>query len=548
MPSPNKIRIFSSITLLLVIAAFSSGCARLTPVHDTEPKKEIAENATAEEAAPAVEPEPAAETEVQAGICTPPPDLWHRIRKSFALTGEDHPQIATELKWFARHQGYLDRIAERAAPYLYLVVDEIEQRGMPTEIALLPIVESAFEPFAYSHGRAAGLWQFIPGTGRRFGLKQTWWYDGRRDVAQSTRAAADYLKYLNETFDGDWLLALAAYNSGEGTVQRAIRRNRRQGKPTDFWSLALPKETRGYVPKLLAISSLVKDPEAHGVSLPSIPDAEFLTEVNVGSQIDLALAAELAGISLEDLYRYNPAFNRWATDPEGPHSLLVPVANAEHFRAKLAEHPQTQRVAWKRHKIKSGESLGGIAREYRTTVSLLREVNDIRGNTIRAGHSLVIPVARRDLSQYSMTASQRKAATQDRVRSGSKVDYDVRSGDTLWNIARKYDVSVRSLAKWNAMAPGDTLRPGQRLVIWTKKAEKVSRAGPADFVHPFEDKTRRRIGYKVRRGDSLSRISQRFRVAVDDLIRWNKLHNKKYLQPGQTLTLYVDVRRQSGKI
>lgn len=486
--------------------------------------------------------------DAMADSCREPQDIWTRLRDGFQLNDHQHERIKTDLAWFERHPGYLERVVERATPYLHLIVEELEQRNIPMEIALLPVVESAFQPFAYSHGRAAGLWQFVPGTGRRYGLRQTWWYDGRRDVAEATRAALDYLQYLHRHFDGDWLHALAAYNSGEGTVARAIRKNKRRGKPTDYWSLNLPRETEGYVPKLLAISTLVANPPAHGVILDSIPDAPYLVSVDVGSQIDLDLAAELAEISLEDMYLYNPGFNRWATDPDGPHHLLIPLEKAEILTENLKQYPVKERITWKRHRVRSGEVLGTLATRYRTTVSLIKRVNGIRSNNIRAGHTLIIPVARKDLKRYRLSSSQRLKTLQNRQRAGFKVEYKVREGDTLWDIARKYDIGVMQLAKWNGMAPRDPLKPGQKLVIWTKNQERVSAINPAAFVHPFEQNTHRRIGYTVRHGDSLARISQRFRVSVNNLKRWNRLEGKKYLRPGQHLTLYIDVKRQSGRI
>jgi membrane-bound lytic murein transglycosylase D len=525
------------VLLTALLGLSITGCVQ-------QPVKEQAASA-------AVEPLPVAEAappEMPAGRCEEPQDLWSRARAGFALQGHQHPRVASDLAWFERHPAYLERVVERATPYMHLIVEELEQRGMPLEIALLPVVESAFQPFAYSHGRAAGLWQFVPGTGTRFGLRQTWWYDGRRDVAEATRAALNYLQYLHRHFDGDWLHALAAYNSGEGTVGRAIRKNRSRGKPTDYWSLDLPKETEGYVPKLLAISTLVANPPAHGLVLESISDQPYLASVDVGSQIDLDLAAELAAISLEEIYLYNPGFNRWATDPDGPHRLLVPVEKAERFAANLNEYPKAQRIAWKRHTVRNGDVLGALAERYRTTVSLIKSVNAIRGNTIRAGQTLVIPVARKELSRYRLSSSQRLAQLQNRERAGTRVEYQVREGDTLWDIARRYDIGVTQLAQWNGMAPRDPLKPGRKLVIWTRSEEKVSAINPADFVHPFEKTTNQRIGYTVRSGDSLARISQRFRVSIDNLKRWNRLDGEKYLQPGQRLTLYVDVKRQSGQI
>ncbi|MEJ2382242.1 MAG: transglycosylase SLT domain-containing protein [Gammaproteobacteria bacterium] len=267
----------------------------------------------------------------QAAAPPPPQTVWQRLRRGFRLPDYDNPRVRTQLQWYANHQEYLKRVMDRAEPFLYMITQQVEKRGMPSEIALLPVVESAFQPFAYSHGRAAGIWQFIPSTGRLYGLKQNWWYDGRRDVVASTDAALDYLDKLDKQFNGDWLLALAAYNSGEGTVASAVARNRRRHIPTDFWSLRLPQETESYAPKLLAIAAIIKNPQKYGIQLKPIPNKPQVALVDVGSQIDLALAADMAGISIEEMYRLNPGFNRWATDPRGPYRLLVPVDKKERF-------------------------------------------------------------------------------------------------------------------------------------------------------------------------------------------------------------------------
>jgi len=471
-------------------------------------------------------------------------NLWQRVRNGFALAHQTNRRIENNIKWYARHQEYLNRVSQRAEKYIYQIVEETEKMGMPLEIALLPVVESAFQPFAYSHGRAAGLWQFIPGTGKIFGLKQNWWYDGRRDVTASTKAALTYLKQLQRTFKGDWLLALAAYNSGAGTVRRAIKKNKRKNKPTDFWSLDLPRETRGYVPKLLAIAEIVSDPKKHKINLPVIDNKPYMAEVKTGSQIDLALAADLAEISLEQLYILNPAYNRWATDPKGPHRLMVPVDKAEIFKQNLAALPQDKRLSWKRHTIKKGQSLLSIADKYSTTVALIKDLNQIRGNLIRAGQSLIIPVSSRNGKTYSLSAEQRLLALQNTKKKGKeKVSYTVKSGDTFWSISRKFGVGYRSLAKWNGLAPRDTLRTGQKLVVWTKNGA-IHRAS---FSPHASKLTTQKINYRVRRGDSLARISRKFKVNISDLKRWNSsLSRQKYLQPGQKLKVYVDVTNQAG--
>jgi len=482
-----------------------------------------------------------AEPETQA-----PADIWQRVRSGFQLQNIDHPRVKNDLNWYAKHQTYLDRTFSRADPYLYHIVEQIEARGMPMELALLPVVESAFQPFAYSHGRAAGIWQFIPGTARRFGLKIDWWYDGRRDIKAATTAALDYLEVLNKRFDGDWLLALAAYNSGGGTVSKAIRKNKKRGKGTTFWDLKLPRETQGYVPKLLAISGIVANPEQHSVVLKTIENKPQLTEVNIGSQLDLAIAAEMADLTLEQLYTLNPAFNRWATSPDGPHLLLLPIEKADGFKEKLAQLPKQQRVKWVRHRIKNGQTLGHIAQQYKTTVKTIQTANKIRGNTIRAGNYLIIPAASQALNNYALSEEQRLQSKQNINRGGSKIQHVVSQGDTFWDIAMAHKVSVRTLASWNGMAPRDTLRPGQKLVIWSK-AQNASSSAPAG--NPMAKAMTRKINYKVRNGDSLARISQRFNVSVSKLKKWNPRSTKgKYIQPGQRLVVYVDVTRVSENI
>jgi membrane-bound lytic murein transglycosylase D len=474
--------------------------------------------------------------------------IWERLNNGFMLPVPNHPRVAREIAWFAKHQEYLIRLQDRSRPYLYHIVEEVERRGMPMELALLPAVESAFQPFAYSHGRAAGLWQFIPATGKRYGLKQNWWYDGRRDVVAATDAALDMLQALNRQFDGDWELALAAYNAGSGNVRRAIRKNRKKGKPTDFWSLDLPRETRSYVPRLLALCSVLKNPEEHGLQpMMPIADEPYFATVDIETQLDLALAAEMAGIELDDLYRLNPGFNRWATDPSGPHRLSIPVENANQFREKLAQLDPDKRVSWKRYKIKSGDNLGSIARKHGTSVALLRQINKLKGTNIRAGKHLLIPVATKRLDHYALSADQRKTKILNTKRSGDQVVHTVRSGETLWEIARKYKVGHRSLAKWNGMAPRDTLRVGQELVVWVKRGSKVAQATAQPLaintdMRPPNSKSS--VRYRVRKGDSLAKIAQRFNVRVADLKRWNSF-SSKYLQPGQKIKLYVDVTAQT---
>lgn len=468
-------------------------------------------------------------------------DVWQRIREKLTFDVPENNRIALQRDWFVKHPNYLDRVAKRAEPFLYYIVEELEKNNVPVELALLPIVESAFDPFAYSHGRASGMWQFVPDTGTRFGMKQNWWYDGRRDVIASTQGAIKYMKYLHKFFDGDWLLALAAYNSGEGRVQRAVRKNKQQGKNTDFWALDLPRETRAYVPKLLALADIIKRPEHFNLNLYEIANKEVISEVDIHSQLDLARAAGLAGLSLTELQRLNPGFNRWSTDPAGPHRLVLPKHKVENFQSNLAKLDKNDRLAWQRYKIKNGDNLGAIANKFHTSIDLIRQVNGIKGNEIRAGKHLLIPVAAKSLDSYILSQDQRIAKKQTKQQEGIKITHTVVSGDNLWDLGRHYKVSSKEIAKWNGFAPRDTLKLGQKLVIWQKPSSSTKRTEIARVNAGIEQAIMRNITYKVRSGDSFARIANKFNVSIGDIERWNSLSRNTYLQPGQKLKLSVDV-------
>lgn len=492
---------------------------------------------TAEKARQRLDSDESAIAEADEDINT---DIWLRLRGLFVL---DHSvtdrRVQQQLNWYKRHPSYINRVVERGSRYLHYIINEVETRGLPGELALLPIVESAFDPFAYSHGRAAGMWQFIPSTGKYFGLKQSWWHDQRRDVVASTDAALRYLERLANRFDGDYTLALASYNSGAGTVSKAIRKNARRNKPGDFWSLQLPAETRAYVPKLIALAKIFDDPEAYGITLPTVEDKPYFDIVETHSQLDLAQAAKLAGVDIDEIYLLNPSYNRWATSPDGPHRLLVPVANAAQFREGLAAIDPKKRVAWRNYEVVSGDSLIRIANKFGTTPSVIQQVNNMRGSLIRIGQRLLIPTAREGTGDYVLSQSQRLAKKQSSGSggSGTRIEHKVQSGDTFWDIARDHGVSVRQLASWNGMAPGDPLMPGKELVIWSKTSTNTTVASNGRSKGMV-----RKVGYRVRKGDSLAAIANRFSVNVSDIAGWNNLNTARYLQPGQSLVLYVDIR------
>jgi len=319
-------------------------------------------------------------------------DLFQRMRAGFALPRVEALSVRREIAWYQEHSGFLDRSFSRGRRYLHHIVEMLEERNMPRELALLPVVESAFDPFARSRCQASGLWQFIPETGRRYGLEEDWWRDGRRDVLDATRAALDHLAELHEEFAGDWLLALAAYNAGEVTVRRAVERNQRLGRPIDFFALELPEETRGYVPKLLAIARLVEEPEAYGIELPAIPNTPYFARVDIEDQVDLGRVADLADIPRDELKALNPAFNRWATAPDQSHHLLVPALAKARFEKVLAALPPRERLRLLHHRVRRGETLAAIARQHGISLDTLRAANRVRGSRIHPGEDLLVPL------------------------------------------------------------------------------------------------------------------------------------------------------------
>ena len=520
------------VTFFIVLG----GCTSLPPVTDESPALPVALQQ------PELIDELSLDQDHRMPVALTPPDLLERLRAGFTLPPENDRRIDAERDWFAKHPDYLARVFNRAQRYLPHISAELDRRGLPLELALLPIVESAYDPFAYSHGRAAGLWQIIPGTATRFGVKQNWWYDGRRDIVDSTRAALDYLDYLYKFNENDWLNAIASYNSGEGNVKKAIRRNRAAGKPEDFFSLSLSKETSAYVPRLLALVDIVREPERYNVSLPYIADTPQFAVADIGSQLDLALAAELAGIDVDTVYAFNPGYNRWSTDPQGPHSLVMPYQVVDTFMAALEQVPVKDRIRWQRHKVRNGETISEIALDYHTTIPAIRTANNLRGNTIRAGDYLLIPMASKPIASYSLSADARLAKTQSRERADNKINHVVANGESFWSIGQRYSVGTRDLSAWNGMAPGDTLPVGRTLVVWTD----ASSVAPAKAPSTAPGDTTRKLNYTVRNGDSLYLIASRFRVTIAELTRWNNIDKNKILRPGQKLTMYVDVTRQSS--
>jgi membrane-bound lytic murein transglycosylase D len=453
-------------------------------------------------------------------------DLFARMRAGFKLNddGDDRRAIEQQLRWYANNPDYLQRAFGRADLYLYHILGELETRGMPLEIALLPVVESAFEPYAYSRASASGLWQFIPGTGSRYGLRQDWWYDGRRDIVESTRAALDYLQSLHDEFNGDWLLAIAAYNCGELIVERSVAMNRAAGRPIDFWNLWLPKETRAYVPKLLAMRRLVMDPGAYGLEISSIPNQPYFARVSTGSQISLKVAAEIAGIKPEELYELNPAFHRWATDPAGPYNLLLPVDRADLFTQNLAQLSPDEMLGVTQYTVRRGDSVASVAQHFHTTANVIRDLNDVPEGRLTVGDDIRVPAAVTELPAKVLLAAARADGHDRRLRRPHV--QVVRRGETLWSIAHRNRVDVNTLAAMNGMQPGDALHAGQRLQV-------PGGAGGAGRVH------HRRVEYTVRSGDTVAQIAQLFQCSVPQILAWNGLTSHSHLHAGQKLRIHI---------
>ena len=330
-------------------------------------------------------------------------DIWVRMRNGFSFPAVDPEDVRSSIDEYVKHPQLFQQILQRGEPYLFHILNRIEHYGMPAELALLPVIESAFDPFATSPAGAAGIWQFMPNTAADAGLDQNWWYDGRRDIIASTEAALAYLNRLHKRFDGDWFLALAAYNAGTARVQRAIRRNRDAGKPVDFWHLSLPAETQSYVPRLIALRAIIENPRDFNISLPDLLDTRHFSTVEIQGQIELKVVAQLSEIPLTELQYLNPGYERSVTPPNETHELLLPDSVARVVRERIARLPQDQRIQSIQHRIRRGDNLSTIAQQYRTTVSVIRNANRLKGSKIIAGDILIVPVGVREDSVAGST-------------------------------------------------------------------------------------------------------------------------------------------------
>jgi membrane-bound lytic murein transglycosylase D len=453
--------------------------------------------------------------------------VWERVIDRFSMQDCSQHEINLQwARWYAARPDYMERIFNRAQPWIYHIAEELERRNMPGELALLPMVESAYDPFAYSSGRASGAWQFISDTGRRYGLKQNWWYDGRRDVWASTAAALDYLAKMNGMFEGDWLLTLAGYNAGENRIIRQVKRNKANGRSTDFWSLKLPLETRGYIPKLLGLACLFKNPELYDFKISPTPDKPVIAAIDLGQQTDLVLIARMSGVPIDVLFTLNPGYNRWATSPDGPYRVILPLENAALLQSSLQNVDVADLMKWDQVVVERGDSLSRLAQRHHVPVEVLRAGNKLQGDRIHPGQKLRLP---RDDQLLVDPLYAAAAGELQRLQAGliaaDRLSHRVRPGETLSVIARRYQVSVQDLQRWNHINDPRTLRAGASLVVFHTPTEATASSGSVE--------------YTVQQGDSLWKIARKYKVRVNDLRGWNDLGTDTTLQPGQSIRIQL---------
>lgn len=465
-------------------------------------------------------------------------NLWDVLRDEFSLPHyEDNPAVQEKIDWLMNNQDYLMRSATRAAPYLYYILQQVRKRHLPAEIVLLPIIESGYNPFSLSSVGAAGIWQLMPGTATGLGVKQDSWYDGRRDIIASTRGALTYLAYLQNFFEGNWLLALAAYNTGEGNVLSAIKKNIRYGIDTDFWSLPVAQQTKDYVPSLLALAVIISHPEHYPVYFPPVKNAPYLAQVEVGKHINLKNAASLAGISYDKLIILNPGFNRPATRKS--YKLVLPIENIEKFAENLALSP-LNKIKWIHYKVKQGDKLLTIAKRFKTTVLAIRKINHLSKNDLQSGMNLLLPnhdqnegikVLAKTVKKKTNGIIKRlahlkfKKVNHYQLQPGDTV-YMVRKEDNLNSIAQRFHVSSKAIQLANQLSGGH-LKLGSHLIIPTHSFEKTLQ--PGDTI------------YMVRRGDTIRKIATKFRTS-ESALRLTNLVDDTTLREGEKLVVPTHLR------
>lgn len=439
-------------------------------------------------------------------------NVWDVLREEFAINHEtSNPEVQKQIRWIMAHPEYTQKLA-KSEPFIYHIITEIKKHNLPGELALIPMIESTYNPFAYSKAGASGLWQIMPGTGRDFGLKQNWWSDSRRGINSSTQAALKYLKYLNTFFQGNWLLAIAAYDAGEGSISRIIKKYKKNKKTAVFWSLPMPRETHSYIPKLLALAEVIKNPQKYHIKLPHIELKPYFQEVDVGSQIDLSDAAKLAGIPYQTLIKLNPEYNRWATSPYLPYKLLIPINNVNKFKQSLASIPKNKLITWSRHKVAANDNLQKLAQQYNTSPDTIKKINQLKTASIKNEEYILIPQKN---AANKTEITQKPSFTTPEIY---KVVHIVSNNDSYNSIQKKYNISNKQLIQWNPkLALTQKPLPGQSIIIWKQNNKNLV--------------------YVVKKGDNISTIAMNNNKKIHDIVALNPNLKINKIKPGQEIKI-----------
>lgn len=456
-------------------------------------------------------------------------NLWDNLRFSFKLEDQyQRPEVQTQVQWLKGHQSYLNSLSEESQPYMYYILQEIKKRNMPGEIALLPMIESTYNPLAYSNTGAAGLWQLTPKTGTNLGVKRNFWFDGRRDIYNSTNAALNYLCYLHRFFKGNWILAIAAYHSGEGTVQHAVQYADNHQRPNNFWSLNLPDDTQSYVPKLLALAHMIQQNQTMSAKLPYIANTPYFTKIDVGTQIDLTNAAHLAEISYPEFLKLNPGNNRFTTSPAGPHTIVLPLDKVDVFVHNLEKIPVNQRHhLLAKHAVLFDNDLEAIPKtdEIVLTSSHNKDTARITSQAIDSTPA--------DASMVSTKPTKSRTPAPPPA-SSHKVLHIVQRNENMRSLTQKYNISAEDIASWNDLSTETKLQPGQKLTLWTKNSFNWANKTTSKI-----SKTNKIVRYKIQKGDCLMGIARRFQVSVKKLMSWNAKLQASHLVPGKYVVVYL---------
>lgn len=501
-------------------------------------------------------------------------NLWDVLRDEFALPHyENNPAVQEKVEWFMNNQDFLLHAASRAAPYLYYISQQVKKRHLPAELVLLPIIESGYNPFSTSNVGAAGIWQLMPLTAAGLGLRREWGYDARRDVIASTRAALTHLAYLENFFDGNWLLALAAYDTGEGNVMSAIRRNIRSGTDTDFWSLPVAQETKNYVPSLLALAVIISNPDRYPIYFPPVRNAPYLAQIDVGTKVNLHYAAQLAGISYIKMTQLNPGFSQKGRI-KNPTKLILPIENVEQFTENFSQSPFNHEIDWIHYRMKPGDTLASVAKKFGTTTVAIRKLNHINRSILRHGTNLLIP---RDADEQILastetmpsmkatypvnktnenggiskssrrTAEMLAAAFNENpsgkytIQSGDTV-YMVRSTDTIDKIAKHFHVNINAIRTANGLNGKKSLRPGVQVIIPTHtRNTSVASTRPNTMTMPQKQIMPGNTLYMIRHGDTIEKIASKYHT-TPSAIRIANLMADNSLKEGEGIVVPTHIR------